>query len=419
MDPRERGHLHAEPALTRTSGGIGVAIGSAEADAARSLLAAAPVFRGFTAADLAALVAHAPGLAFIRYADGEDIVREGEPASRLLVIAEGSARVLKRNGDGSGEHEVNRLHEGDCIGELALIDPAPRSATVRAAGPARALAIPIAEVLALAGERPGFAVGLLGMARLVAERLRGSTAAVVQSLELRLQEERTRIAMGKFTFMLIVTYSLYTWVLGTATQVKQALGRSELVTLPAVIITVTMLFWFMRSSGYPAAFFGLTTKRAGRHVLQALLLTLPWMAVAVALKWWLVHNVASMQGQPLIQMGAAPAPGMPASTFNPWLTLAYVVFVPLQELIYRGGLQGALEHFLTGPWRRALAIIGSNIIFSAAHLYISPGLSVTAFVAGLFWGWLYARQRSLAGVSVSHMVLGFWAFEVVDLGVLE
>ena len=42
-----------------------------------------------------------------------------------------------------------------------------------------------------------------------------------------------------------------------------------------------------------------------------------------------------------------------------------------------------------------------------------------AFAAGLFWGWLYARQRALAGVSVSHIVLGFWAFEVVDLGVLE
>lgn len=63
--------------------------------------------------------------------------------------------------------------------------------------------------------------------------------------------------------------------------------------------------------------------------------------------------------------------------------------------------------------------MGANIIFSAAHLYVSPGLAVMAFVAGLFWGWLYARQGTLVGVSVSHVLLGFWAFEVVDLGVLE
>ena len=404
--------------LTQTGAGSVIEPSAVEVATACALLSGAPAFRGFAADELAALVTRARRPQFIELADGEDIVREGEQATHVLVIRSGAALVLKRS-DGGVEHEVNRLGPGDCIGELAVIDPAPRSATVRAAGPVEVLAIPIADLLALAGERAHFALGLLGMARLAAERLRRSTDSVAQTLERALAEERTRSAMGKFTFMLIVTYSLYTWVLGTATQVKETLGRSELVTLPAVIITVSMLVWFMRASGYPAAFFGLTLQRAGRHIAEALALTLPLMAVAVALKWWLVHHVPSMHGAPLIQMWAPAAPGLPASTFNPWLTLAYVVFVPLQELIYRGGLQGALEHFLTGPWRRALAIVGSNIIFSAAHLYISPGLSITAFVAGLFWGWLYARQRGLAGVSVSHMVLGFWAFEVVDLGVLE
>jgi CRP/FNR family cyclic AMP-dependent transcriptional regulator len=42
-----------------------------------------------------------------------------------------------------------------------------------------------------------------------------------------------------------------------------------------------------------------------------------------------------------------------------------------------------------------------------------------AFFTGLFWGWLYARQRGLVGVSVSHVLLGMWALDVVDLGVLE
>lgn len=387
------------------------------ADAAAQLAQSA-VFDAFDASDLAALAQRPGALAGAHYAAGADIVREGEPADHLLLIRHGEASVLKLGAAGA-QHEVNRLAAGDSIGELAIIDPAPRSATVRAIGSVEVLSIRIADILALAAERPSFALGLLGTARLVARRLRGSTEGVVQSLEQALAEERTRSTMGRFTLTLIVAYSLYTWVLGTATQVKQALGRSELVTVPVILLTVAFLLWFMRSSGYPAAFFGLTFKRAGRHAAEAVLLTLPWMALVVALKAWMVVQVPSMQGQPLIQMFAAAAPGNPASGFNPWLTLAYVVFVPFQELIYRGGLQGALEHFLTGPWRRALAILGSNIIFSAAHLYISPGLSVSAFVAGLFWGWLYSRQRGLVGVSVSHVLLGFWAFEVVDMGVLE
>jgi CRP-like cAMP-binding protein len=385
---------------------------------ARALLEASPVFGDFAPAELDALTRLAGRLHFARYREGEFIVREDEAADALLVIREGEATVRKR-GEAGSEHEVNRLGALDTIGELVVIDPGPRSASVRAESATEVLVIPLDALMQLAGERPAFALGLLGVARSVAARLRGATASTVQSLERALEQERTRIAMGKFTFMLIVTYSLYTWVLGTATQVKQALGRSELVTLPAVIVTLGLLGWFMRSSGYPAVFFGLTLKRFWRHVGEALALTVPLMAGTLALKWWLVHHVDSMIGRPIVQMGSPPMPDLPASEFNLWLTLAYVIFVPLQELIYRGGLQSALEHFLTGRWRRWAAIFGSNIIFSAAHLYISPGLSVSAFVAGVFWGWLYSRQRALAGVSASHMVLGFFAFEVVDLGVLE
>ena len=228
-----------------------------------------------------------------------------------------------------------------------------------------------------------------------------------------------RSAMGQFTLLLILAYSLYTWVLGTVTEVKQALGRSELVTVPVILVCVAILFVFMKTSGYPPRFFGITLKNARRDIQEALLLTLPWLALTVALKVWLVAEVPVMHGEPVFQMFASATPEMQASRFNPWLALAYIVFAPFQELIYRGGLQGALAHFLTGRWRVWLAILGSNTIFSAAHLYVSPALAVTAFVAGIFWGWLYARQRGLAGVSVSHLLLGFGAFEVVDLGVLE
>ena len=406
---------------TLSGAALKVPVMAAPADVAEATraLGAAPLFHRFAPADLEALVAHVAARGTLRrvhYADGAQIVREGDAAKHLLVILDGKVSVYKR-GDAGGEVEVNRMGPGDCIGELALIDPAPRSASARAIGPVNAMALPIDDILQLAEQRPGVSTGLLGMARVITARLRVATAGLVDSLEQSLAEQRKRATLGRFTFVLIVAYSLYTWLLGTATHVKQLLGRSELVTLPVVLVTAGLLFAFMRSSGFPARFFGLTWRHAGRHAAEALLFTLPCMAAVVALKWWLVNHVPSMQGAPLFQMGAAG--GGAASAFNPWLTLVYIVFVPLQELIYRGGLQGTLEEFLAGRWRTLQAVIGSNIIFSAAHLYISPGLSVTAFVAGLFWGWLYARQRGLVGVSLSHIVLGFFAFEVVDLGVLE
>ena len=382
---------------------------------ARALLGRSPIFRRCNADDLVELAA---GARFVEHADGEDIVHEGDPARDLLIIERGEARVLKRGASG-GEHAINRLGAGDSIGEMALFDRVPRSATVRAVGPVRSLVLPLANIVALAEERPSLVPVLVDFGAQVAGRLRTASEHAAAAAERALAEERTRSVMGRFTLLLMLAYTLYTWLLGTAVQVKAALGRSEFITVPFIVICCAILFVFVRVSGYPASFFGLTRRDAGRHVREAVLFTLPLLALTLALKAALVAWVPAMHGLPLLQMFAPPPPGLPASGFDPWLALAYVVFAPFQELIYRGGVQGSLSHFLTGRRRDALAIVGANIIFSAAHLYVSVGLAVTAFAAGLFWGWLYARQRGLAGVSVSHVLLGFWAFEVVDLGVLE
>jgi CRP-like cAMP-binding protein/membrane protease YdiL (CAAX protease family) len=383
--------------------------------AAMALLGRSPIFHRCSSDDLAALAASAR---HVEHAAGTDIVREGEAARDLMLIASGEARVLKRGASGE-EHTINHLAAGDSFGEMALFDRVPRSATVRAVGPVRTLVLPLQDIVAMAETRPTLVPVLVDIGALVAERLRAASNNAVAAADRALAEERTRAVMGRFTLLLIMAYTLYTWVLGTAAQMKVALGRSEFITVPAIIVCVAILAVFVRVSGYPARFFGLTLQGAGRHVREAALFTLPLMALTVLLKLALLTWVPGMQGLALFQMFAPAPAGAPASGFNPWLALAYVVFAPFQELIYRGGVQGSLSHFLTGPRRDALAIVGANIIFSAAHLYVSVGLALTAFAAGLFWGWLYARQRGLAGVSVSHVLLGFWAFEVVDLGVLE
>jgi len=374
------------------------------------------LFARCSTADVAEVVRESEHL---RFAPGADIVREGEEARHLFLIEEGEVVVLKAGSGAPAQHEIARLGAGRMFGEMALMDPGERSATVRAVGPVRVMAIPIAAMVRLSETRPGFTRVFVELAREVVSRLRQTNSTTVASLDRALEEEKTRVTMGRFLLSLIVAYSLYTFLLGTASRIKEAVGRSEMVSIPVIIVTAGILISFMRRSGYPPRFFGLTLRQAPRHTLEAVVLTLPMMALTVVLKLYLVTAVPAMRGAPVFQMLAPAATASGASQFNPMLALAYCIFIPFQELIYRGGLQGALEHFLGGRPARWRAIFASNIIFSAGHLYISPGFAGLAFFTGLFWGWLYARQRGLAGVSVSHILLGIWALDVVDLGVLE
>ncbi len=72
-----------------------------------------------------------------RFAEGDDIVRAGDPGDKLYVLRRGSAEVLL----GRDERVVNVLTEGDPFGEVALLEDTPRTATVRALGPTEVLVL--------------------------------------------------------------------------------------------------------------------------------------------------------------------------------------------------------------------------------------------------------------------------------------
>jgi MFS family permease len=78
----------------------------------------------------------------VSFGDGEVVIREGEPGDHFYVVAEGTAAVSVAGAS------MPPLGTGDAFGEIALLRGVPRTATVTAAGPLRALSLSRARFLA-------------------------------------------------------------------------------------------------------------------------------------------------------------------------------------------------------------------------------------------------------------------------------
>jgi CRP-like cAMP-binding protein len=89
-----------------------------------------PVFRGLNEREIAEFVqAFNPQ----QYKDGEVICREGDPGDAVFVVESGAIRVSKKTEQGDVQ-QIATLQAPTVIGEMALLDEEPRSATVQAVG---------------------------------------------------------------------------------------------------------------------------------------------------------------------------------------------------------------------------------------------------------------------------------------------
>jgi CRP/FNR family cyclic AMP-dependent transcriptional regulator len=75
------------------------------------------------------------------YGRGQPVVVAGDPGGDLLVVAAGRLKVVARSPEGV-DLVLAVAAVGDTVGELSLLDGAPRSATVEAAEDASVLWLP-------------------------------------------------------------------------------------------------------------------------------------------------------------------------------------------------------------------------------------------------------------------------------------
>jgi CRP/FNR family transcriptional regulator, cyclic AMP receptor protein len=127
-----------------------------------------PIFGGIRTDVLQFLLALCP---VVSVPKNEFFFRENDQTDSMFVLQSGKVAVLKSWG--KREYLLSTLKEGDCFGEMALMDHGPRSASVRALADCSAICLSAANLYKLYSSDPKqFALIQMNMGREVCRRLR-------------------------------------------------------------------------------------------------------------------------------------------------------------------------------------------------------------------------------------------------------
>ena len=148
-----------------------------------------PLFSSLSEPDLQALSAHAAARTFPKNAI---IINEGDTSNSLYIIASGKVKIFLSDEQGK-EIVLDIQGPGEYFGEIALLDEAPRSASVMTIDASRFLVISKNDFSDYLGRNPDIALRLI---RELTRRVRMLTASV-KDLALRDVYGRIAAALSK------------------------------------------------------------------------------------------------------------------------------------------------------------------------------------------------------------------------------
>jgi CRP-like cAMP-binding protein len=103
---------------------------------------------------------------------GTWIVREGDKGNSLFILVEGDVEVVK-HADTPNAVTLDTLHTGTFFGEMCIVEPMPRAASVRTLSPVKAIEIKAITLYHLFQQMPDqYSIVILNLARDMARRLR-------------------------------------------------------------------------------------------------------------------------------------------------------------------------------------------------------------------------------------------------------
>lgn len=140
------------------------------------MLSRVPIFVALSPSQLTTLARMVGHRLFPR---GMDIIREGDADAALYIILQGQVKVTKQGGPDQPALQLATMGPGEFFGEMALLDGAPRSATVTALTTTECLLLTRLVFYTTLREDPQIAISMLST---LSKRIRDAEVVTQRSL---------------------------------------------------------------------------------------------------------------------------------------------------------------------------------------------------------------------------------------------
>jgi CRP/FNR family transcriptional regulator, cyclic AMP receptor protein len=148
----------------------------------RNFLVSLPLFDSFNVDELSVLARH---MSYVHLRRGEYLFVEGDKGNFMGFVVRGVLEVLKKSETGENII-IARLTKGSSIGEMALIDKSPRSATVIAKQPTTMVTLTDKGFEILTEKSPALGVKVIQkVARLLSLNMRRTSSRLADLLQSR------------------------------------------------------------------------------------------------------------------------------------------------------------------------------------------------------------------------------------------
>lgn len=328
------------------------------------------------------------------------LIEEGKAAKYFYLLVKGSFAVVSSR-ELTNKIAYDKVYPGEIIGEVPLFYQGTRTASVVAQTPAIVIAIPLQRFKELAKGNWQYTKAMTSIARNMAKRLAASKNTYVRVYK------RFHHLNDSMIFN-ITTISLFIFIVPVIKLLHENFSYHQAINTLFIGILALGALGAAKYAKVAWKDLGFTLENWKSSVFESLFFSFLAFLFLLFLKYLILHFY------PNFNLANALQENTQDSNLSLLVAIAiYSLFSVIQEFIARGCLQGPMSMLLMGRYVNVKAIVISNLLFSSFHVVYSYPLAIITFFPGLFWGWLYSRNPSLIGVSISHAILGTLALFIL------